>query len=1238
MEVARCPICGLCFKYPARVHYMSRARVPAGMLGPDSGSERGAGQLYLKAVEMENFKSFGGKLTVSLMEGYTAITGPNGSGKSNITDAILFVLGPKSSKAVRAGKLTDLIFDGGKSRNKAGFTRVSLVFDNTDRLMPWDDDEVRLTRHVKLSDNGTDYSSYFYINDRKSTMSEFDILLTKARISADGYNLVQQGDVTRIVQMGNLERRRIIDSISGISSFDADIDKARGERNEAEGNLDRIGIIMTELEAQIVKLDRDRQDAQKYLDAQAELDIAKAQYSHRRLQIETAKRQSLSEHVGRIESKIADTTTKKNELEQVRVEKEQEIAQKEQEIANRVGPEYSELKKRIEAAKIDLATKKNIVESAEEDLEEQERFKAAFEESIFDNNEQANMLRSTSQDLAEKLAKAEEDKVAAEQEEAQVSEAISQTGGEQRELQDRLDVLDRDFDSCSEELRVAQAEFSSAEVQADEAHTDVATLDEKIQGIDFEIKDAKWSLEQMKAEAGPSTEDFGKRIIEAKRKESELEKQEADLDAAFRRIDSEYNALQAEKRVSERMNRGSAAVDAILALRNRGEMHGIHGTIQELATVEKEYETALSVAAGGKMSAVVVDDDQVASDCISYLKRERLGRVTFLPLSKMMGGKPRAKAIMSEKDSDGYAINLIDFDPKYQNAFWYVLGDTLVVRDMESARRIMGGIRIVTRSGELIEASGAMVGGTISQQNMLKFGAASEDKLASLGEKLRVAQEALSDVRSRLREVREEMRAIDDEMRNTSSAGMKQRELMAQTKGRVEELERTRASASAEMKVARERMVEVDAALEKARSTFASVSARLTALTSERSKVKDRMAEIAPVELQARIQAIRDRIYRLKDSINDLRMQINGAETEINGLSKQNESLQIQLDSVLRTIAADRKTIEDGAEQMERSRIDLDALRNIEAEMESGLEDLRNQKDALNEAKYKLDADIREAIKDIENGTASLASFRAQLIQATEAVEQCRVEVDAITIEVPQPIPSEEEIRKRIRNNESILAGLGNVNLKSIKDYEEKKARYDGLGNEVQGLNRQIKELNDLMDALVDKKKGLFMKSYNAVNENFKQIYAEISGGGEAYMGLEDEDDPFSGGLMINAKPKNGKLLRLEALSGGEKSLTALSFIFAIQEHQPSPFYVLDEVDMFLDSVNAEMVARRVKESSSKAQFIQVSLRKVTLALAEHLIGVTRPPSGVSKVIMQPDLAEVSRYEDEAVKKQQEAD
>jgi len=1188
--------------------------------------------MYLKQVELENFKSFGGKLTVPLMEGYTAITGPNGSGKSNITDAILFVLGPKSSKAVRAGKLTDLIFDGGKSKNKASYTKVSLVFDNTDRLMPWDDDEVRLTRYVKLSDNGQDYSSYFYVNDRKSTMSEFDTLLTKARISADGYNMVQQGDVMRIVQMGNSERRRILDSISGIASFDADIEKAKGERFEAETNLDRVTIITGELETELKRLERDRSDAQRYLEAKEALDIAKAQYSQRMLQMETAKLESINDQIGRISKRVEDDTQKRDAKRLDQKAKEGEIAAKEEEIAAKIGPEYKEIKQKIEDARVDLATKRSVVENAESDLEQQSEFRRNFEESLASNEGNIKQIQASRDDQRIRLEELEGMEKAAVAEERSISEQIASTGGEQQELQVRQEQVEKDVDACSEELREAQGRMSKAEASSEEAHSSFEALDTKAQNIDFEIKDAKWSLEQLKAEAGPSIEDYGQKVLALKGKERELEKQEQELDAAYRRIDQEYNALQAEKKVSQRVNRGAEAVEAILSLRNRGEMKGIHGTIQELATVDKGYETALAVAAGGKMQAVVVDDDQVAADCIGYLKREKLGRVTFLPLNKMMGGKPRAKAIMSLKDTDGYAIDLIDFDQRYYNAFWYVLGDTLVANNMDTARRIMGGIRIVTVAGELIDPSGAMSGGNISQQNLLKFGTASEDKLTELGEKLRKALDALEGVRAELRRVRDDIRAADDEMRNANSSGMAQREQMAQLSGSIKELERSKKEVSEQIAAARAKVADADREFSDAKDAFTKLSARMTELTDERQRIKARIAEIAPAELQARIQSVRNELYNIREEKSGVVTEISGANVEIEGYRKQNESLQMQLDRVLEQIKEDEDAIEQGTAAMERAKIDLEALKQIEAEMESGIEDLRNQKDALKDQWYTLDSQLKELAKDIENSLASKSSFEAQAITQQAAIEARKAEVAAITIEVPEPIPSEEEIRRTIRAKETVIAEIGNVNLRAIEDYDEKKARYDKLMAEVADLNSTIKGLNDLMDDLSAKKKGLFMAAYDAVNANFKAVYAELSMGGEAFMGLENEDDPFEGGLMINAKPRNGKLLRLEALSGGEKSLTALAFIFAIQEYQPSPFYVFDEVDQNLDSVNSELVAKRIVKSSAKAQFIQVSLRKVTLAMADHLIGVTRPPSGISKVIMQPDLAEVSSYEEQAAK------
>ncbi len=1192
--------------------------------------------MYLKQVELENFKSFGGKLTVPFMEGYTAVTGPNGSGKSNITDAILFVLGPKSSKAVRAGKLTDLIFDGGKSKNKASYTKVSLVFDNTDRLMPWDDDVVRLTRYVKLSDNGVDYSSYFYVNDRKSSMTEFDSLLLKARISADGYNLVQQGDVTRIVQMGAIERRRILDGISGIASFDADIDKARAERADAKDNLERITIITDELSHDLSKLDKERKDAQSFLTARSDLDTANAQLSVRRLQIEESKLQSLNGNLSRISSEMQEIQEKRAETEGRIQEIGGQIVSTEAEIAEKIGPEYKEIKDKITEAMISMATNKNSKEKAEEDREEAQGFKESYEGSIASNDEEIANLEAAMAESSQKLEALKEDKAKAVAEEADISRKISETGGEHKQLQEKLEKVEADSKALSQALRNASSVHATAEKEETDAVEALSAQTEKVGSIDFELKDARWSLSQIQSEAGPNLDEIQARMTDVRKKESDLERQVKDLEEAYRKRESEYNTIQVDKRASEKANRGSMAVEAILGLRNKGLMSGIHGTVQELASVDKEYETALAVAAGGKMQAVVVDNDQVAADAISYLKKERLGRVTFLPLTKMMGGKPRAKAIMCLKDSIGYAIDLIDFDKNYYNVFWYVLSDTLVVKDMDTARRIMGGVRIVTVQGEVIEASGAMVGGTISQQNIMKFGAASEDKLAEAGERMRKAKEALDSAKAELARVRDEYRRLGTELGTASSSGRAISDKIAEIKGSISQLEKSKTEAINAQKACKDRLQTATDALTFARSALNKAQADMDAIESERESVKARIAEIAPAELQTRMQEVRDNIHVLTQSISDLTLEISTDKSEITGLRKQNESYGEQLKSALASIEENEATIKKAEDEIARIMLDIDALKRIEAEMESGIEDLRRKKEALTNTKGDLEIEVRKMSSDLENKTALRESFRAQVIQSEQSLADLKIAVDAISIPVPEPVPSEEEIKRRIKACERTLSELGNVNLRAIEEYELKKRRYDGLMSDTAELNSRINELNELMDDLIAKKKGLFMKSYDAVNENFKAIYTQLSGGGEAFMGLDNEDDPFAGGLMINAKPRNGKLLRLEALSGGEKSLTALSFIFAIQEYQPSPFYVLDEVDMFLDSVNAEMVAKRVRESSAKAQFIQVSLRKVTLTLADHLIGVTRPPTGISKVIMQPDIAEVSKYEEEAMRKQKE--
>ncbi|HIJ00348.1 MAG TPA: AAA family ATPase, partial [Candidatus Methanomethylophilaceae archaeon] len=306
-------------------------------------------------------------------------------------------------------------------------------------------------------------------------------------------------------------------------------------------------------------------------------------------------------------------------------------------------------------------------------------------------------------------------------------------------------------------------------------------------------------------------------------------------------------------------------------------------------------------------------------------------------------------------------------------------------------------------------------------------------------------------------------------------------------------------------------------------------------------------------------------------------------------------------------------------------RTEMAAVRSMMRDIENEMKELQEKRDIAYRNMVSKSSEA-EGLKDkIDIKRDILNGFLVRIAETRDKLAQFEAEAKSLEIEIESPLPSMDSIKTRIRQAERSLEMMGNVNLRAIEDYEEKKARYDSLCEEIDRLEAQREELLSLMDRLSKEKKTVFNEVFKAVDRNFRSIYAELSGGGEAYLSLEDSEDPFLGGLIINAKPRNGKLLRLEALSGGEKSLTALAFIFALQEYQPSPFYLLDEVDMFLDAVNAEMVAKRVKDSCSRAQFVQISLRKVTLSKADHLIGVTRQPNGVSKVIMEPNMADIAK-------------
>src|SRR5216117_1706779 len=605
---------------------------------------------------MENFKSFGRKISIPFLQGYTSITGPNGSGKSNIADAILFVLGPKSAKAIRAGKLTDLIWNGGKDKNGANECQVSLLFDNSDRQIPVEADEVKLTRYVGLSpsvDGG--YNSYFYINDRKSSLSEFDSLLAHARISAEGYNLVQQGDVQKIVSMSSIERRRILDNIAGITKFDDDIGQAEGKRKETEDNLERIRIILDEIDKQIKQLEADRDGALKYRDLNEKLTTAKAQLAYKNRELIERQIVGTKEQIAKHAGDKAKLEAQKEELRgrlDAAVARLNEI---EQEMADRGGDEAKQLKEKFDGLRIERARATDGIETSKETLKQIRADAAEATKEKAKVQKETDALARERANVDKRVGELDEQIKGTDKDLHEVDEVASKSDAKVLNIQKQIIALNNEIDEVEEELEGLVLEGDRTKEAMARVESEIGLLEESRKQYAVEHDDAEWQLKELKSstkESGKSLEKLQEDFHGKRTEEGRLAKEQADLQTALLSLTRQYAQLKAEADVAENIKRGyGSAVSAILECRETGSIKGIHGTVAQLAHVDSQYETAIVTAAGARMQAIIVDDDSVAAQCIDHLKKRKIGRATFLPLTKMLVGKPRGKAILVARNA-----------------------------------------------------------------------------------------------------------------------------------------------------------------------------------------------------------------------------------------------------------------------------------------------------------------------------------------------------------------------------------------------------------------------------------------------------------------------------------------------------------------------------------------------------------------------------------------------------------
>ncbi|ARS89450.1 chromosome segregation protein SMC [Natrarchaeobaculum aegyptiacum] len=1176
--------------------------------------------MYIKAVVLDNFKSFGRKTRIPFYEDFTVVTGPNGSGKSNIIDAVLFALGLARTRGIRAEKLTDLIYNPGHEDGSAtGGPReaiVEVILDNSDDTLSrtqvvnaagtddvGDVEEIRIRRRVKETDDN--YYSYYYLNDRAVNLSDIQDLLAQAGVTPEGYNVVMQGDVTEIINMTPHARREIIDEIAGVAEFDAKKEDAFGELEVVEERIDEASLRIEEKRDRLEQLEDERRTALRYRRLREE----KEEYEgYKKASELEEKRDALETAADAVEKLEADLEERQRELDQRQgtvVRLQEDLEDLNAEIERKGEDEQLRIKSEIEELKGDVSRLEDRIEASEEQIESAEADRREAFVGIDRKQERIEELESEMRE--HKLEKASLKSEIAEREtererlEAEIEAVDTEFDELKADLADRKDALEEEKTEKNDLQREQDRLLDEARRRSNAISEKEATIEQRREEIP-ELERDRSDLERELEKAEKNRENIASVVEDLKAEKREVQDRIDDLDDELQAKQQEYAELEANAGESGDSSFGRA----VTTILNAG-MEGVHGAVAQLGSVAGEYAVACETAAGGRLANVVVDDDVVGQQCIEHLKSRNAGRATFLPLTEMH--QRRLPNAPTDPGVVGFAYDLVDFDQQYAGVFSYVLGDTLVVEDIETARNYMGDYRMVTLDGDLVEKSGAMTGGS-RKGSRYSFTGGGEGQLERVATQITELQDERNDLRDDLRSVEERLddardRKTDaaDEVRSIEGELEKLDDRRAAIESEIEGLEDDLEELREERESVDERMNEISEEIEAKTATIEEIEADIADLERELadSKIPELTAQID--DLEAEIDEREDRMDDLDSKLNELGLEKEYAEDAI-------EDLHDDIEAAQNRKAEHEERIADCEEAIEEKESELEDKREAVADLEEELTELKDErselKDELSEARTKRDQQ-QDRVNDVES----------KLEGKRERVDALEWEIESLEADVgeydPEDVPDHETVLEMIELLTADMEAMEPVNMLAIDEYDEVREDLEELEEGKATLVEEAEGIRDRIEQYETQKKETFMEAYDAIAAHFTEIFEKLSEG-TGTLHLEDEDDPFDGGLTMKAQPGDKPIQRLDAMSGGEKSLTALAFIFAIQRHNPAPFYALDEVDAFLDAVNAERIGEMVEELADRAQFVVVSHRSAMLERSQRAIGVTMQQNNVSAV------------------------
>ena len=1175
--------------------------------------------MHISELILDGFKSFGRPTKLPFYEDFTVITGPNGSGKSNIIDAVLFALGLARTRGIRAERLPDLIYDPPPDADADGATReaaVTVTLDNTtgtltrEQVVAAADSEdvgdcstVQVRRRIKQTEDN--YYSYYYLNGRSTTLGAIKDLLAQAGITPAGYNVVMQGDVTEIISMTPYQRRGIIDEIAGVAEFDAKKEAAYEELAAVEDRIDEADLRIEEKTDRRDELADEREVALEY----QQLREARAEYEgyQRAAELE-GKRAELSSRLDDQQAAAATvetTASAREEADAVVSGLEEELDTLTAEIERKGEDEQLAIAAKIESITTQIARLQERIDGQE----------AAIVDADTDRRKAFITLDGHEERQEELQTELRETKAA----KAGVTAEVTTLRGELASVTAEIEAVDSEYADQREALEAVKQRREELREQQHEAQrtkdrkldasrrkaTAIAEEQEALTTVQQErdaLETARTEQQDEVAAATANIETISSAIEQLEGDREELIAQRSALTEAIRDKQSAYTDLESSLR-----NAGQSSWPRSVTTVLQAGLDGVHGTVGQLGQVDAAYATACETAAGGRLANIVVDDDAVGAAGIDLLKAKRAGRATFLPMNKM-----DHRGLPTPPDAPGvvaFARELVSCDARYDAVFSYVLGATLVVEDMETARSLMGRFRMVTLEGDLVAKSGAMTGGS-SGGSRYSFSQTGEGRLERLAEEI-TALEADRD-------------AIDTRVDGVDADLQGARERAATARGRLQEAERALEEAAsaladnalraetAEATIAtlQEERADIDAEMQALDATIDGFDRDIDAVTAEVTALEETLADSEIPALTSRAESIREQISEANETISRHDNTLNQLVLEQRYVGEQIEALQEEIAAVQDRKADAQETIDAAREEIETLEAQREQHEAAVAALEEELADLKQDRSAL---RAELDEAREAAISAREAHDAAQTAHD----DLTAEIERLEWEIDSIADEVgsydPEAIPDHAEVHAAIERLTDEMTALEPVNMLAIEAYDVIATELSELRGRRDVLVEEAAAITERIEGFEEQKRESFMTAYEAIGANFTEVFEKLSDGtGE--LALETPDAPFEGGLLMRAQPADKPVQRLEGLSGGEKSLAALAFIFAIQRYRPAPFYALDEVDAFLDAANAERVGQMLDDLATDAQFIVVSHRTALLERADRAVGVVMQGGNVSSV------------------------